>query len=85
MLADEEVAVVEGGGGEADEELIWAGGGDGGGVELEAGVELEIFLEDGEVVVRDESSRVVDLAGLALDLLYCECVRHCESMRAVVV
>ena len=36
-LADEEVAVVEGGGGEADEELLWAWGGDGDGVELEAG------------------------------------------------
>jgi hypothetical protein len=37
VLADEEVAVVEGGGGEFDEELVWAGGGEGDGVELEAG------------------------------------------------
>lgn len=73
MLADEEVAVVEGGGSEGYDGLV--------------GV-LEIGGRGGRRVANfvvfwlwlgncDFLERVVDFSGLAIDLLNYDCLRHC--------
>lgn len=73
VLADEEVAVVEGDGGDFDEELAGAGGGLRDGVELEAvggGGSIWGLGGDGGDI------RVPDLAGFAVGFLDGEGVGH---------
>lgn len=80
MLAEEEVAVVEGGGGDGYEEVVgaWFRGRDG--CELDAVQCGAVFSwlfgagAGGDVCM--ESLRVIDHAWLPLDLLHCDSLRH---------
>jgi hypothetical protein len=58
VLAQEEVAVVEGGGVEGYQEFVWAGGGGGDGLDLEAGITSISYC----------SSILVEYLGLELKL-----------------